>query len=117
MPYDASPPAEVTARDRVIMLRDFLATLPDEQFNMDKFMSRCGTVGCIAGWQGFLIGDPAPSGFGLEVVQWSDRVTASLGLDHRQKCDLFYAYGRTRAEAIAVLDRYLETGRIEWEAV
>lgn len=124
MPFDSMPEAEVTARDRVIMLRDHLAQLPAAQFDYREWSreSEYGTVACVAGWQGILMGDRAPR-FCDEDDRaaheaWQTRMAASLGLSGRG-VPLFELGGYTRrspAEAVAVLDHYLATGKIDWEA-
>jgi hypothetical protein len=113
MPFDADPPAEMTARDRMIRLRDFLATLPDKQFNMGVWSRQlsCGTAACIGGWAEHLI-------FGEIDSERSERtVAAALGLSREQESELFYpdSYNRTTAEAVRVLDYYLATGEIRWD--
>jgi len=128
MPFDAAPPAEVTARDRVIRLRDFLDALPDERFDMDDYLvwnkcdgpSRynmpigkavniCGTAACIAGW--------AQALFDPDTPQDEDIAARLLGLNSTQASALFIPDSRgvlTRAQAVATLDHYLATGEIDW---
>lgn len=133
MAYDAQAPAEVTARDRVIQLRDFLETLPPEKFTMRRYFTgpggvtivpssfnECGTAACIAGWAILQFGDDDRK---------SHRSVAGglLGLSDEQAIALFDPEGNdgteaalnhfTRARAVAVLDHYLETGKIDWRPV
>lgn len=122
MPFDAAPPAEVTTRDRVIRLRDFIANLDDpRKLDMGCFereVPECGTVCCIAGWANRLYQpDANKSLFGA---------TASarhlLGLGFTQSHDLFYPteYGTgryTRDDAVKVLDHYLATGKVDWSVI
>lgn len=37
-------------KERILETADFLETLRDEQFDMEKWIHPCGTIGCIAGW-------------------------------------------------------------------
>lgn len=132
VPFDSQAPAEVTARDRMIRLRDFLAALPDERFNMldlmiDEngdpagdnqspavFLSRCGTAACVAGWSNYL--------YRAQDVEAGPSAAAfDLGLNPRQRYDLFlpprfitHSHEYTRTRAVAVLDHYLATGEIDW---
>lgn len=132
MAYDASPPAEVTARDRVIMLRDHLARLKPEHFDMASwgFEHDCGTAACIAGWNGLLTNDPPPTiewvkptsgGYDdIALEAWISRQGASLGLNEDDAAKLFVpdteeGLGElTARRAVAVLDNYLSTGLIDW---
>lgn len=126
MAYDAQPSAEVTARDRMIQLRDFLAKLPDERFNMMwwsvnaedarqfthvRHANYCGTICCIGGWTEALFPEHA--------------ARDTLGLTDQEAYDLFYPehlrdeaewQSVTPAQAVAVLDNYLATGEIDWGA-
>lgn len=120
MPFDASAPAEVTARDRMIQLRDFLAHLPEgSKFNMSHFESSrhgCGTSACLAGWHGFLIGDRySPRWDSAEIEGWTTRISTSLGLSWEESYSLFWgSFTTDPLEAVAVLDHYLATGEIDW---
>lgn len=132
MPFDSAPDAEVTARDRVIRLRDFLARLPDPQFDMSDYLNwkvgpnryhmpiglavkECGTAACIAGWAQVLF-DPT-----AKQDEWIAQKL--LGLSEEAADALFRPrqlgyYGDsdvyTLARAVAVLDNYLATGLIDW---
>lgn len=120
MPFDAQAPAEVTARDRLVQLRDFLETLPPERFDMhisgfvsDAVAGDCGTPACIGGWARalFKVRDD------LRVVGFH------LGLSEEDSGELFYWLNTapdltyddvTLPMAVAVLDHYLATGKIDW---
>jgi len=122
MPFDSEPPAEVTARYRVMRLRDYLAGLRPEQFDYREWgrEAPCGTIACICGWQGVLMNDKPPR-FLVEADReaheaWQRRMAASLGLPG-DGGPLFVSGGytqKTPREAVAVLDHYLATGKIAW---
>jgi hypothetical protein len=114
MPFDAEPSVEVTARDRMIRLRDFLAKLPPENFDMAVVGSdRCDTPACISGWAQRLF--PQRELVGMREM---------LGLSERQTDALFCPAGWASAKpndprfpvagAVKVLDHYLATGKIKW---
>lgn len=111
MPFDAQVPAEVTARARMIRLRDFLAALPDERFDygIPVTFEECGTAFCIGGWARELFF----RGLAYEDVH---EIGRSVGLSEDQADELFYqADGEvTRTRAVAVLDHFLATGEIDW---
>lgn len=110
MPSDAQVPAEVTARDRMIQLRDHVAyKVRDKDFDMRYW--HCGTSACLGGWVENLFFDGKNTS--------SDVVGAKVGLDDEQSWKLFYPTGVslasiTRDCAVAVLDNYLATGEIDW---
>lgn len=137
MPFDAPAPAAVTARDRMIQLRDFLETLPPERFDMSNYYivtltgnvpahwferptevvaADCGTSACICGWASVLRAPKEPFS--------EDKTAKWLGLNGHEAHALFYppGYSRdvkeyrpyTRTQAVAVLDHYLATGKIDW---
>lgn len=111
MPFDAAAPAEVSARDRMIQLRDFLAELPDEKFDISLW--HCGTAGCIGGWAETLFFGSAYSGHDESEV--GEHIGLSVANAERLFYPLGYRYGRhTPAQAVAVLDHYLATGEISW---
>lgn len=136
MPFDSFLPAEVTARNRVIQLRDFLAVLDPNHFDMHDWeqSAPCGTVACIAGWQGFLLKDryvpihrsETFDNFHARTREWIDRMGTSLGLSTDQSKELFTPrwinqftrdgdeITMTPTQAAAVLDHYLLTGLIDW---
>lgn len=119
MPFESEPSVEVTARDRLIRLRDFLAELPDERFDIARVWTKdgewaekkqvaaneCGTAACIVGWYEILY----PHAEGIEALtqeQHSD-LCAPEGYNSRST-------QYTRARAVIVIDHYLETGRVDW---
>ncbi len=117
MPFDAEPTVEVTTRDRMIRLRDFLAILPEERFNMSSTSVPdgpfdCGTPACIAGWAHAL--------FKLKPgLEYYRDVGRHLGLSRGDATDLFAAaqfpvVPRSTAQAVEVIDHYLATGKIDW---
>ena len=115
MPYDgAEVSPDVAAKMHVATLRDFLAALLLYEFDMTQW--RCGTAACIGGWASTLAnegGEVRSSG-----EQWNDAVSY-LGLTEKQARNLFMPDGwehdeRSPAEAVAVLDHYLATGKIDW---
>lgn len=122
MAYDASPPVEVTARDRVIMLRDHLAKLKPARFDYgwmgtaaDAIAGDCGSPACIGGWARaiFRIHTDVRAYVGLAEIG-----TDWLGLTPDQSACLMFG-GPTRfrvrpKHAVAVLDNYLSTGLIDW---
>lgn len=113
-------------RERLAILRDLLASLPDERFdiahvftapsgeNMDTYdkapaeiVKDCGTAACIAGWTGVLF-DP-------EQTNWdSDVAGIALGLTNLQERELFTPHGwsrgvvRSRAEAVSAIQSMLD---------
>ncbi len=125
-------------KGRIRYLRDFLAALPDERFNIASYFSRissrgrrafttwktpsdavsqhgCKTAACVAGWAGVILAPGVQHGL-------EERVGELLGLDWFDQAHLFRPAGYdyrprryTRAAAVKVLDIYLETGWIDWE--
>ena len=112
-------------RERLKILRDYLASLPDERVNMSAYfcsdddwltvddlsevpslLSGCGTAACVAGWSVFLWGG-AGSG------DHTDDIAADhLGLSVDQSEDLFRPSGwsinrQARADVIAAIDSML----------
>lgn len=131
MTFDSFPSAEVTARDRVIQLRDFLATLPPKRFDMNDWMDypgwdwtekgeppittlhNCGTTACIGGWANVLFFPNKGE------VAWRD-VGTLLGLTYHQADSLFFKFPKCDlgpTQAVAVLDHYLATSLIDWSVV
>lgn len=90
-------------RERLRILRDHLAGLPDELFDM---MEPCGTICCIGGWANNLfVEDGFPT---------LDRAERALELDAWQASALFYASNidanlsdLTRLDAISAIDSML----------
>ena len=37
-------------KSRIQSLIDLMSTVPDEQFNINEWMTDCGTPSCVAGW-------------------------------------------------------------------
>lgn len=120
MPFDSDAPTEVTTRDRLIMLRDFLAELPDERFSirwaftggdapisMNAF-PECGTAACISGWAQLLFPADADDVFGLESHEACE-LFMPRGWDDDKAYHLY-----TRARAVAVLDHLINTGEVDW---
>jgi len=70
-------------RERLTILRDHLASLPDERVDMRHIRTEreCGTVCCIAGWANELRGEPSGT----------DSAAKWLGLTMDQRSVLFYA--------------------------
>jgi hypothetical protein len=115
MAYDAETTERTVTRDRVMRLRDHIAALPPEHFNMHHW--HCGTVACIGGWAATL--------FLPQSERYRDcRAAEALGLTPDQGEALFFptgkmgsglsSYGATNAQAVAVLTNYLATGEIDW---
>lgn len=109
MPFDA----EVTAESRLLLLRDHIAQLSDKHFDMREW--DCGTSACIGGWIERLF-KLDPEG------HWQDTGEA-VGLTRDQASELFFMDGTSfpmekvgRREAVAVLDHYLDTGDVDWDA-
>jgi len=124
MPFDANAPVEVSARDRVIQLRNFIADLPDEKFNIarvfsaESFISHledfkaCGTAACILGWAEVLF--DIPDEFLIHNL---------LGLSPWEARILFMPVGYSenpeqfpRSRAVRTLDHFISTGEIDWYA-
>jgi len=99
-------------RERLTILRDHLASLPDERVHMNYVRKdlECGTVCCIGGWAGYLA-DPEAAWAGLsEGADW-------LQLSGQQSSALFWpneVFGLdlddlTRADAIAAIQSMLDS--------
>jgi hypothetical protein len=118
--------------DNIKTLRAHIAGLPEERFNMAQWSARqsgnvdytvpedlltdCGTAGCIGGWACALAGTRETRKFNSTEIM--DTARNYLGLTHEQAAALFLPDrldGRTRAEAIAVLDTLIKTGQPHWE--
>lgn len=109
MPYDgAEVSPDVTHRLRMMELRDFLAELPPEKFDIDEWI--CGTTACIGGWAERLFRFPSSAS--------PQTIGAHIGLTGCQSNELFFEYPDegevTVSRAVAVLDHYLATGEIDW---
>lgn len=125
-------------RERITQLRDVLAELPPERFNIrywatDRATGRphpilstfeadfsivkhdCGTAACIAGW--------ALTLFKPEVTNIGSSAQTVLGLTNEQAYELFEPEGYsdedanerfTAQAAVAALDHLLDTGEVRW---
>lgn len=122
-------------REKLAFIRDFIASIPDENFNMSwwsqdaktarthyrydtrgvervKHHHPCGTVACIGGWALQLWGTGHGPARALEL----DEVVANRLFKPRP------ADGRdwssyTNADAARVIDHYLETGTVDWNII
>lgn len=122
-PVPVRDPKSITdPRERVAYLRDFLRALPAARFDMqqsgsyaDARAGECGTASCIGGWARAIFQMPVSLA----------EVAEALGLSDGQADDLFYPVGDMRngegaifsrdpMNAVAVLDHYLATGKIDW---
>lgn len=111
------PKSITDPRERVAYLRDFLRTLPPERFDMADCGAgvwedpECGSPACMGGWARTLFYPPSALYRSLRDVG-----VERLGLDGDQAATLFYGAGSatTPAQAVAVLDHYLVTGKIDW---
>lgn len=100
-------------------VRKAIATHDGTRFDMRNWPMpedvRCGTAACIGGWtEAVLFRGP----HGASV----DQICERLGITKVQSNALFFMEktnhslgGRTRAEALAVLDRLIETGEVDWD--
>lgn len=92
-------------RERLKILRDHLASLPDERFDMRDWRAerKCGTVACIGGWACAL--------WGGDEQRYSYRFAIKqLGLEEGQGESLFFPQrldDYTRTDAIAAIDSML----------
>lgn len=96
----------------MIQLRDFLASLPDKQFEYSTPVTvECGTAFCIGGWARKIF-------FRDRDYDQVREIGGVIGLSAEQTDDLFYHtnYYPTRTQSVAVLDHYLTTGEIDWSA-
>jgi hypothetical protein len=133
MAFDAAPAAEVTARDRLIRLRDFLAELPEDRFAMwavgevDYQTHECLTPACMCGWaqalfyDGYVTPGQVAADLGLTPFQGAIlfRLICSPGLESMSVLDPRFdkdswAIRASRDEAVQVLDHLLSTGCVDW---
>jgi hypothetical protein len=103
-------PANVSPRQRLQILRDFIAAIPEQNFNMSEWREEheCGTVACIGGWTTLLFDVPQQSSAG-----------ECLGLTGSESDALFcpngWSYGvYSRQDALDAIDGYLAKGEIVW---
>ncbi len=123
--------------ENIKRVRDHIAALPPERFDMSRFASTsatrgrgalerpyvnrqrllnsCGTCACVAGWSIALLGPPRSK---LD----DDGLAAELlGLDMDQAVHLFFGWApgnpaieTTPEQAVRVLDHLLATGEVDW---
>lgn len=102
--------------ENIKRVRDHIAALPPAQFDMREWHEdrECGTVCCIGGWAGLVLRDDPEMGW--------PRVGGLLGLMPDRAHALFFMdethanmARRTIPEAVAVLDRLIETGEVDWD--
>ena len=110
-------------RERLTILRDHLASLPDERVMMAYFFAQgglqypsseavtseilhnCGTAACIAGWAAHLFRSEIPGVFADDVAE------SALELTQDQSLALFFPYdlaGLDRVAAIAAIQSMLD---------
>lgn len=113
-------------RERLTILRDHLASLPDERVNMVALMldeqgrsqayqkeprallAHCGTAACIAGWANALFGN-------RRIKQGAEDAEIYLGLTEEQSVALFEPEGfdipdeYSRSDAIAAIQSMLDS--------
>lgn len=94
-------------RERLKILRDHLAALPDNQFDMDlEWRERsCGTVACVGGWASYLAAPDRERGSMEAGAIW-------LGLSGEQERRLFWPghmalHKIPKSDAIAAIDSML----------
>jgi hypothetical protein len=100
---------------RLKKLRDFLATLPEEKFDMETWgRPICNSPRCIAGWAAWYFKIKGayfpnlPHGFDeTKVSAFFELEDSSLFLPETLE-------GRTMGEALQVLDHLIETGEVSW---
>jgi hypothetical protein len=137
--------AETSPRDRLVILRDFLAGLPDERFDMsrwardardngvapDTLLHNCGTAGCIVGWACALFATRAEldgyDAFWLAAEKLGLRPSVADKLFEPSAPQGFegglgeYWATLSRDQAVATLTRLIETkragrSRVDWRA-
>lgn len=118
MPFDSEAPiAPSTVRDNLISLRDHIARLPVERFDMRDW---CGTAMCLGGHAAALFFDLPYGDFGGETA---GMVAEVMGLKDDQADSLFTPrpgllgagpYCATPVQAAVVLDHLIATGQVDW---
>lgn len=95
-------------RERLTILRDHLASLPDRQFDITDYVQEkdCGTVACVAGWANIL--------FKSRDQQSVTAARKRLDLTADQSSKLFYPRGfmdgvQSRTDAIAAIQSMLDS--------
>lgn len=118
--------------ENVRRVRDLIAQLEAGRFDMTVWAARtsgvaevcaedvvptllhdCNTAACIGGWTEALLGTP-------ETGADDDTIVGKyhFGMTEDEAGALFYPNAmprRTQAEAVAVLDRLIETGKVDWD--
>lgn len=119
---------------RLQFVRDFIASIPEDNFNMrwwgldgpvaratyagpdtcprEERLHPCGTVACIGGWAMKLWNDEGDSPASILKL---DPVTAKSLFHPRYDGRSWGSY--TNADAVKVIDHYLETGRVDWSII
>lgn len=131
--------------ERITTLRDHIAALPPEKFNLGSWFSspvklptagafhKCGTSACIAGWALVLFAPDEP----LYMVDVPNDAAEILGLTNEQANDLFtperadyageddrpggvlpdplWLGDVTNEQAVKVLDHLIATGEVRWD--
>jgi hypothetical protein len=119
VPAPPQEPDDGLNRENIRKVRDRIATLDGERFNMgrwpniEEFAHDCGTAACIGGWAEFVNGRAFPSGEKLEAVG------RMFGVSTREADRLCFPPTwmdgvNTRAQAVAVLDHLIATGEVDW---
>ena len=130
-------------RENVVKVRDVIAGLPPERFNMDYWSFQfnpdqdgggdeikpaalitdsCGTCGCIGGWTEAIFKDEIEVARNIPPELPFDRVGRAayvLGLDRDTAHDLFFPgeldYALiTQQQALVVIHHLLNTGDVDW---
>ena len=88
-----------------------------DEFCMDHF-SLCGTPQCLAGhtcaMEGMSVFGASAAKPGGNRVNCPNTAAEILGLTGYEALDMFYQYGASRAEALAMLDTAIEHDEIRW---
>lgn len=127
MPFDAEgfiaepslrPLPEPITKTNLRKVRDFIAALPPEKFDMGSpypEASECGTAACIGGWGRLVLGD-----LPVTLLTFGEE---AFGLTAHQAGALFYPnyvgdfspmLEATPSHAVRVLDHLIETGEVDW---
>lgn len=124
-------------RERIQILRDHLASLPDDRFDIrfwftddqgephtdihrsvfdpKEVVNECGTAACIGGWAFALF----MSEVFVDNENFIDQLASLMALTVEEAGELFMPDGhhagiQTREDAIRTLDHLLETGEVVW---